>query len=162
MLAKISLACLLGLAAEAKKHMTLAQLVAESQQCCCDNDCCDEPEEEPVEPIIELPVPEPIEPIVEVPEIDLPVYPTTVESLPPSPSAFDELIGNSPDIPIVLDFQYDACDPCQRIAPDFEALKDANPNVIFRKVDIYDHRDLLEQLGVVEIPTFKIFVNAEL
>ena len=47
MLAKISLACLLGLAAEAKKHMTLAQLVAESQQRCCDNACSDEPEEQP-------------------------------------------------------------------------------------------------------------------
>ena len=115
-----------------------------------------------MEPIIKLPEPEPIEPIVEVPEIDLPVYPTTVESLPPSPTALEELIGNSDGTPIVLDFQYDACNPCQRIAPDFEALMEANPNVIFRHVNIYDHRDLLEELGVIEIPTFKIFVNEEL
>ena len=40
-------------------------------------------------------------------------------------------------------------------------MKDAHPEVTFRKVNIYDHKDMLEELDVTLIPTFKIFVNGE-
>ena len=39
---------------------------------------------------------------------------------------------------------------------------DNSDNAVFRKVDIFEHRDLLDQLGVTSLPTFKIWVNGEL
>ena len=159
MLTKLTIACLVALA-QAKERSTLAQLVADSTECC--DPCCESDDEEPELPnVVAPPETEPEGPVVEIPEIiEIPVYPTTVETLPPE-TTLDDIFTSSEGKPVVLDFQYDACDPCQRIAPDFEALKDAHPEVTFRKVNIYDHKDMLEELDVTLIPTFKIFVNGE-
>ena len=160
MLAKLTLACLVAAVAQAKEKMTLAQLLADTTECC--DPCCEDDEEEPVAPkIVVPPETEPEGPVIEIPEIiDIPVYPTTVETLPPE-TTLDDIFTSSEGKPVVLDFQYDSCDPCQRIAPDFEALKDAHPEVTFRKVNIYDHKEMLEELDVTLIPTFKIFVNGQ-
>ena len=158
MLTKLTLACLVALA-QAKEHLTLAQLLADSTECCCDP-CGECDEEEPEVPnVVVPPETEPDGPVIEIP-IEYPVYPTTVETLPPE-TTLDDIFTSSEGKPVVLDFQYDACDPCQRIAPDFEALKDAHPEVTFRKVNIYDHKKMLEELDVTLIPTFKIFVNGK-
>lgn len=39
---------------------------------------------------------------------------------------------------------------------------DNETDAVFRKVDIFEHRDLLTELGVASLPTFKIWVNGEL
>ena len=36
------------------------------------------------------------------------------------------------------------------------------PDAIFKKVDVMKQRDLLKELGVTSLPTFKTFVNNEL
>ena len=76
------------------------------------------------------------------------VYDTTVETLPPSVQTIDDILDFADGNPIILDFQYDACEPCQEIAEYFESIKDLYPEVIFRKVDIFNHQDMLAELGV--------------
>ena len=110
----------------------------------------------PIDDFTEIVV-EVIEKKEEEPEVE--VYDTTVEPLPDSPTAFEDLIEDAEGRLIVLDFQYDACTPCQLIAPEFELIKDTYSDVIFRKVDLWEHKDLITKLGVEVIPTFKIFVN---
>ena len=34
-----------------------------------------------------------------------------------------------------------------------------HPDVVFRNVNIFNHRDMLEELGVSQTPTFKIFID---
>ena len=82
--------------------------------------------------------------------------------LPAGDNILEEIIAQANGAPIVLDFQYDACAPCQEIAPEFEALKDDYPEVFFYKVDIFEHRDLLTELEVQAIPTFKVWYAGEL
>lgn len=154
--------------------LTLAQLVAQTQDGDCCNSCCntceEEPEqpeepEEPVEPEIADPPEEESDGETEIiPDIVIPDKPepevSKVPELEPE-DTLEDLFKSANGRPVVLDFQYDACDPCARIAPDFEKLMEAYPEVIFRNVDIYSHRDLLQELGVRQTPTFKIFIDGE-
>ena len=89
------------------------------------------------------------------------VYETTVETLEAN-QTLAEIIESADGRPLILDFQYDSCPPCQRIAPAFEQLMEDNPTAIFRKVDIMEYRELLGELGVRALPTFKVWVNGEL
>ena len=55
----------------------------------------------------------------------------------------------------------DTCPPCQDIAPGFEMLKDAYSDVVFYKVDIYEHMDLAIDLGIPGAPAFMFWVNGD-
>ena len=101
-----------------------------------------------------------VEETTEKPKVE--VYETTVEALPEGDDALETVLAEAAGAPVILDFQYDDCQPCQDIAPDFEAIKDKYPDAIFRKVDIFEHRDMLADYGVQATPTFKMFVNGEL
>lgn len=117
--------------------------------------------EEVVEETVEDEVEEEVvEETTEKPKVE--VYETTVESLPAGDDALETILAEADGAPVILDFQYDDCSPCQDIAPDFEAIKDKYPDAIFRKVDIFEHRDMLADYGVQATPTFKMFVNGEL
>jgi len=117
-----------------------------------------EEESAPVEPEEphqeEEAAPTPTKPKVEV-------YETTVETLEPN-QTLAEIIESAEGKPLILDFQYDSCPPCQRIAPAFEQLMEDNPEAVFYKVDIMEYRALLGELGVRALPTFKVWVNGEL
>ena len=83
-------------------------------------------------------------------------------------SALDKLLEKAAGRPLVLDFQYDACGHCQEIAPAFEQImfdyqgEDAeNPDVMFYKVDIYQHKERLAEWGIKKFPTFQIYVKGE-
>ena len=98
--------------------------------------------------------PEPAKPEVEV-------YKTTVETMGGDATALDLLLEKAGGKPLVLDFQYDACEHCQAIAPVYEEMmyayqgEDAlNPKVNFYKVDIFQHKDRLEGWGITKSPTF--------
>ena len=41
-------------------------------------------------------------------------------------------------------------------------MKKQFPDVIFRAVDIYDHKDIRTQLDVKQVPTYKVWVNGVL
>ena len=101
-----------------------------------------------------------VEETTEKPKVE--VYETTVEALPAGEDALETILAEANGAPVILDFQYDDCMPCQDIAPDFEAIKDKYPDAIFRKVDIFEHKDMLADYGVQATPTFKMFVNGEL
>ena len=89
------------------------------------------------------------------------VYETAVEELEAGEDALAQLLSDANGRPVILDFQYDACAPCQEIAPEFEAIMEKYPDAVFKNVDIYQHRDLLMELGVTATPTFKLWVNGE-
>ena len=104
---------------------------------------------------------------------DVEVYETTVIEVPKLTDeevdecagnprcALDKLLVEADGRPLVLDFQMDTCPPCQDIAPGFEALKDQYEDVMFRKIDIYEHMDLSMDLGLPGAPAFMFWVNNE-
>ena len=72
------------------------------------------------------------------------VYETTVEELPhDTADPLADILAEADGRPVILDFQYDGCPPCQDIAPAFEQLKDSNPDALFRKVDVMEHMQML-------------------
>ena len=87
------------------------------------------------------------------------VYETTVPSFPENEDALAQIIEEANGRPFVLDFQFDACRPCQNIAEEFETLMDTYDNVLFFKVDVYNivHRPMLISLGISSTPTFKVY-----
>lgn len=54
---------------------------------------------------------------------------------------------------VLIDFWADWCGPCKRFAPVFEAVSEANPDVVFAKVDTEAEPDLAQMYGVRSIPT---------
>ena len=145
--------------------LTLAQFVAQIQDGDCCNSCCNTCEEEPAEPQFpESPEEESEGETETIPEIiiddDEPEEESKVPELEPE-DTLDDLFKSADGRPVVLDFQYAECDPCARIAPDFEKLMETYPDVVFRNVDIYNHRELLKELGVSQTPTFKIFIDGQ-
>ena len=123
----------------------------------------EEPEEaeEPEEPVeAEQAEPEPTRSKEEKPKVE--VYETTVDEMEEETSLAD-ILREANGRPLILDFQYDSCPPCQDIAPEFEQLMDDYaPNAVFKKVDVMKHRELLTELGVSSLPTFKVWVNGML
>ena len=132
--------------------------------------------EEPEEPEVVTEEPEPEEEEEEEETGgygDVVVYETTVPEVPALTveeedlcdgnvrCALDKILLEAGDRPVVLDFQMDTCPPCQDIAPGFESLKDAYDDVIFFKIDIYEHMGLSMDLGIPGAPAFMFWVNGE-
>ena len=124
------------------------------------------PEPKPEPPVIEEPAP-----VVEAKPEPKPakkaveVYKTQVETMDGDASALDKLLEKAGGRPLVLDFQYDECGHCQEIAPRFEELmlsykgeEGEEPDVMFYKVNIFEHRDRLQEWGITRFPTFQIYV----
>ena len=117
------------------------------------------PEPRPTPPVEEeKPEPKP-EPKPEKKPVE--VYDTLVKDL--EEGGLEEILAQAKGKPVILDFQYDGCTPCQEIAPAFEDLMINNSDsAIFRKVDIFQHKDMLQELGVKSLPTFKMWVDGKL
>jgi thioredoxin 1 len=58
---------------------------------------------------------------------------------------------------VLIDFWAQWCQPCHRFSPVFEAVSDANPDVVFAKVDTEDQRELAAMYGVRSIPTLIVY-----
>lgn len=58
---------------------------------------------------------------------------------------------------LLLDFWADWCGPCKQFAPVYEAAAEANPDIVFGKVDTEDQQQLAASAGITSIPTIMAF-----
>lgn len=66
----------------------------------------------------------------------------------------DTITGN--DI-VLVDFWAAWCGPCRMFAPVFEAAAEANPDIVFGKVDTEAEPDLAGAANITSIPTLMAF-----
>jgi thioredoxin 1 len=59
---------------------------------------------------------------------------------------------------VVIDFTATWCGPCRMIAPIFQELSEAMPDVVFVKVDVDDNPDTAAKYSVSAMPTF-VFIQ---
>lgn len=58
---------------------------------------------------------------------------------------------------VFVDFWAAWCGPCRAFAPTFEAASDANPEIVFAKVNTEEQQQLAMEFGIRSIPTLMVF-----
>ncbi len=68
---------------------------------------------------------------------------------------FDDTIRDNEMV--LIDFWAEWCGPCRSFAPTYSAVAEANPDIVFAKVDTEDQQQLAGAFGIRSIPTLMIF-----
>ena len=69
--------------------------------------------------------------------------------------AFDKVVSSNETV--LVDFWAAWCGPCRAFAPVFEAACEANPDMVFAKVDTESEPELAGRFAIMSIPTLMIF-----
>jgi thioredoxin 1 len=80
---------------------------------------------------------------------------------PLTASEFEAEVINS-NVPVVIDFWAEWCNPCRLIAPHVEALAQeyAGKAKVF-KVNVDEEREIAEKYNILQIPTLLFFKNGK-
>ena len=79
------------------------------------------------------------------------MYPRAMATIELTESTFADTVSGSPIV--LVDFWAAWCGPCRMFAPVYESVSEANPDIVFAKVDTEAEQGLAGAFGISSIPT---------
>ena len=67
---------------------------------------------------------------------------------------FEQVVTSNPTV--IVDYWAPWCGPCRGFAPVFEKVAEANPDVVFAKVNTDEQQQLAQFFGIQTIPTLSL------
>jgi len=68
---------------------------------------------------------------------------------------FEQVVTSNPTV--IVDFWAPWCGPCKGFAPVFDRVAEANPDVVFGKVNTDDEQEIAAHFQIRSIPTLMVF-----
>src|SRR3982751_1786686 len=68
---------------------------------------------------------------------------------------FEQVITSNPTV--IVDYWAPWCGPCRGFAPVFERVAEANPDIVFAKVNTDDEQEIAQHFQIRSIPTLMVF-----
>ncbi|HUL55844.1 MAG TPA: thioredoxin [Usitatibacter sp.] len=68
---------------------------------------------------------------------------------------FEQVVTSNPTV--IVDYWAPWCGPCRGFAPVFERVAEANPDVVFAKVNTDDEQEIAAHFQIRSIPTLMVF-----
>jgi thioredoxin 1 len=68
---------------------------------------------------------------------------------------FEQVVTSNPTV--VVDYWAPWCGPCKGFAPVFEQVAEANPGIVFAKVNTDDEQEIAAHFQIRSIPTLMVF-----